>query len=61
MFHKSYPSVKAAKIHVNRHSPACKAAALGLRELRVETRRSDAMAGGSGVAGPAPDVLRVSS
>ena len=26
MFHKSYPSVKAAKIHVNRHSPACKAA-----------------------------------
>ena len=39
MFHKSYPSVTAAKIHVNRHSPACKEAALGFRELRVETTR----------------------
>ena len=47
MFHKSYPSIKAAKIHVNRHSPMCKAAGLGYRELRVESRRSDAMAGRS--------------
>ena len=30
-----------------------------LRELRVETRRSDTMAGGSGAAGPAPDVRLV--
>ena len=38
---------QAAKIHVNRHSPICKAACLGYRELRVESRRSDAMAGRS--------------
>ena len=44
VFHKSNLS---AKIHVNRHSPICKAAGLGYRELRVESRRSDAMAGGS--------------
>ena len=47
VFHKSNLSVKAAKIHVNRHSPICKAAGLGYRELRVESRRSDAMAGRS--------------
>ena len=29
----------------------CKAAALGFRELRVETKRSDAMAGGSDASG----------
>ena len=44
----------SAKIHVDRHSPACKAAALGFRELRVETKRSDA--GGSD-ASPGADVL----
>ena len=33
IFHKSYPSAKSAKIHVNRHSPMCKAACLGHREL----------------------------
>ena len=54
MFHKSYQSVKAAKVHVNQHSPVCKAAALG---LWVETRRLDAMAGGSGAAWQAQDVL----
>ena len=43
MFHKSYLSIKATKIHVNRHSPMCKAAGLGYRELRVESRRSDVM------------------
>ena len=41
----------SAKIHVDQHSPACKAAALGFRELRVETKRSDAMAGGSDASG----------
>ena len=56
MFHKSYPSVTAAKIHIILHSPACKAAALSFWELRVEATRSDAMAGGSDDAGPAPDV-----
>ena len=55
MFQKSW-NIKAAKIHVNRHSPMCKAAGLGYRELRVESRRSDAMAGGSGAAGSVPDV-----
>ena len=49
-------AAKSAKIHVNRHSPMCKAAGLGYRELRVESRRSDAMAGGSVAAGSAPDV-----
>ena len=33
-----------------------KAAALGFREFRVETRRSDVMAGGPDAAGSAPEV-----
>ena len=49
-------AAKSAKIHVNRHSPMCKAAGLGYRELRAESRHSDSTAGRSGAAGSAPDV-----
>ena len=42
---------------INIHRCAlCKAAGLGYRELRVKSMHLDAMAGGSGAAGSAPDV-----
>ena len=52
VFQKSHLSVKTAKI-VNQHSLIT---VQGSRELRVESRLSDAMAGRSGAAGSAPDV-----
>ena len=44
---------------VRRHiaaSQACRAANLGVREIHVEARAGDVMAGAGGAAGPAPDV-----
>ena len=44
---------------VRRHIAAakpCREANLGIRELQVEARAGDVMAGGGGAAGPAPDV-----
>ena len=44
---------------VRRHiaaSRACHAAKLGVREIQVEARAGDVMAGAGGAAGPAPDV-----
>ena len=44
---------------VRRHiaaSKQCCAAKMGFREIRVEVRTSDVMAGAGGGAGPAPDV-----
>ena len=44
---------------VRRHiaaSQACHAANLGVREIHVEARAGDVMAGAGGAAGPAPDV-----
>lgn len=47
---------------VRRHisaSKACFAADLGFKEIHVEARPGDVMAGAGGAAGPAPDVLLV--
>ena len=44
---------------VRRHIAAaksCRAADLGIREIQVEARPGDVMAGGGGAAGPAPDI-----
>jgi hypothetical protein len=38
------------------HSKPCSAAKMGIREIQVEFRTSDVMAGAGGAAGPAPDV-----
>ena len=37
-------------------SKPCRAAKLGIREIQVDVRTSDVMAGAGGGAGPAPDV-----
>ena len=54
-FTSAFASVRAAKTHIGM-SPACRAAGLGIRELVLETRQTDNMVGGSGAAGPAPDL-----
>ena len=44
---------------VRRHIAAaksCRAADMGFREIQVEARPGDVMAGGGGAAGPAPDI-----
>jgi hypothetical protein len=44
---------------VHRHiaaSKPCSTAAMGIREIQVDVRTSDVMAGAGGAAGPAPDV-----
>ena len=54
-FTAAYPTARAAKIHIG-NSPPCRAADAGIREIALETRQTDAMVGGSGAAGPAPDL-----
>ena len=54
-FTDTYLTVRAAKTHIGK-SPPCRAADLGIREIVLETRQTDAMVGGSGAAGPAPDL-----
>ena len=54
-FTTAYPTARATKIHIAK-SPACKLADLGMREIVLETRQTDAMVGGSGAAGPAPEL-----
>ena len=49
-----------ARAAVRRHISAtksCREAGLGFREVHVEARAGDVMAGAGGAAGPAPDVL----
>ena len=45
----------AVRRHIG-HSKPCHAADLGYREIHVEARAGDVMAGVGGAAGPAPDV-----
>jgi hypothetical protein len=45
----------AVRRHIAASKP-CRAANLGIRELQVDVRTSDVMAGAGGGAGPAPDV-----
>ena len=54
-FTTAYPTARSAKIHVSM-SPPCRAADLGIREIVLDTRQTDAMVGGSGATGPAPDL-----
>jgi len=55
-FTTTYPTARAVKIHIGKSTP-CRAAELGVREIVLETRPTDAMVGGTGAAGPAP-ILR---
>jgi hypothetical protein len=45
----------AVRRHIAASKP-CRAADLGFREIHVDVRAGDVMAGGGGAAGPAPDV-----
>ena len=45
----------AVRRHIAASKP-CRAAKLGIREIQVDVRTSDVMAGAGGGAGPAPDV-----
>ena len=45
----------AVRRHITASKP-CRAAKLGIREIQVDVRTSDVMAGAGGGAGPAPDV-----
>ncbi len=51
--------LRVARAAVRRHISAtksCREASLGFREVHVEARAGDVMAGAGGAAGPAPDV-----
>jgi hypothetical protein len=57
-FHISYPTVslRSVQIHLGK-APACRAARMGFKEIQgLESLRSDAMAGGAGATGPAPEI-----
>jgi len=55
-FLRLYGSRRAAFTHVGK-SPQCRALGLGVREISIAAGTgADVMAGGSGAAGPAPDV-----
>ena len=47
MFVTPYPTLRA---------PKCLAAGLGVKEVELETRPTDAMVGGMGASGPAQDL-----
>ena len=55
MFLETFSTARAAKIHIAKNSK-CRATGSGLRTVVVESRPSDTMAGGSGAAGPLPDL-----
>ena len=54
-FTSAFPTIRAARTHIGR-SRTCAAAGLGIQEITLETRQTDTMVGGSGAAGPAPDL-----
>ena len=45
--------LRAVRTHIAK-SPACLAACMGVKEIELETLRSEAMVGGAGAAGPDP-------
>ena len=49
------PSLAAVHRHIAASRP-CSAAKMGIREIQVDVRTSDVLAGAGGAAGPAPDV-----
>lgn len=54
-FTSAFSTIKSARIHIGK-SRKCGAAGLGIREITLGTRQTDTMVGGSGAAGPAPDL-----
>ena len=54
-FTSAFPTTRAARTH-NGKSRTCTAAGLGIQEITLEIRQTNTMVGGSGAAGPAPDL-----
>ena len=54
-FATAHPTASSAKIYICK-SPPCRATDLGIREIVLDTRWTEAMVGGSGATGPAPDL-----
>ena len=52
---ESYSTIKAVKIHIGKSS-VCQAARKGIKEIEPDKRHTDAMVGGTGAAGPPPDL-----
>ena len=57
MFAAAYSTMRGFNIHLSK-SPVCRAANKGTKQLVLDTRPTDAMVGGSGAAGPTPDLQR---
>ena len=55
MFITPYSTLRAFKTHISK-SPVCLAAGLGVKEVKLETRPTDAILGCTGAAGPALDL-----
>ena len=55
MFVTPYPTLRAVKTRSGK-SPVCEPAGLGVKEVELELWPTDAMVGGKGTAGPAPDL-----
>ena len=55
LFVAPYPILRAVRTHIGK-SPVCLAAGLGVKEVELETRPTDAMVGCTGAAGPAQDL-----
>ena len=55
MIFTSYPTLRAIRTHISK-SPKCRAAGLGVKEVELETRPTDAMVGDTGAAWPAQDL-----
>jgi hypothetical protein len=56
MFFEAYPTERSANMHIAK-TLQCRAACIGVKTVVVETRATDTMMGGSGAAGPVPDLL----
>ena len=55
MFATPYPTLRAVRTQIGK-SPVCLADGLGVKEVKLEARPTEAMVGGPCDAGPAPDL-----
>jgi hypothetical protein len=55
MFFETYPTERSTNMHVAK-TPLCRVAGMGVKTVVVETRATDTMVGGSGAAGPVPEL-----
>jgi len=55
MFFEAYPTARSANMHIAK-TTQCRLAGMGVKTVVVETRATDTMVGGSGAAGPVPDL-----